>query len=188
MTPLKNTIQYKEKQLKELKEQLKESFESVKEHWNNTYHNSFIDSCEMIYLLMQGKKYKPYDFSRGFKLRRGQEWKKENYYDYALIYLQEFGSPGGFISLESGLFDATSGRHKKMWFSAIKDKKEERSFEEFTNQLKTDLKFLKESFENAVKETESGAYSTEGYLIEYEEKRLKTGKYYIYLENTSRRL
>ena len=187
MIPLKNTIQCKEEQLKRLKEQEKESFESVKEHWNSTYHNYFTDNCEMIYLLMQGKKYKPYNFNADYKIERAKEWKKEVYFDYSNIY-QGFGSPIGFISLESGLFDATSSKHKLMWLSAIKNKKEDRSFEDFTSQLKTDLDFLLKSFEDAVKETETGAYSTDNYLIEYEEKRLKTGNYYIYLENTSRRI
>lgn len=187
MTPLKNKIQDKENQLKSLKEQLKQSFESVKEHWNSHYHSSFTDHCEMIYLLMQGKKYELYSFNKEYKIERAKEWKKEIYFDYCNIY-QGFGSPIGFISLQSGLFDATSSKHKLMWLSAIKNKKEERGFKEFINQLKTDLDFLLTSFENAVDETESGVYSADSYLIEYEEKKLKTGKYYIYLENTSRRI
>jgi hypothetical protein len=187
MTTLKSKIERKELELERLRTQLQESFESVREHWNSNYHNSFTDKCEMIYLLMQGKKYQPYSFSKEYKIERAQMWRTKELLDYCNIY-QGFGNPIGFIALENALFDATSGKHKNMWFSAIKSKKEERSFEEFGNQLKTDLEFLKQSFENAVKESGSGAYSTDSYLIEYEEKELETGKYYIYLENTTRRL
>jgi hypothetical protein len=187
MQPLKNKIKYKENSLKQLKEQLKASFESVKEHWNSTYHSSFTDNCEMIYLLMQGEVYNPYNFGKTYQIKRAKDWKTEVCFDYCSIYLQEYGNPDGFISLESGLFDATSSKHKKMWLSAIKDKKEERGFEDFKSQLKTDLDFLLKTFENAVKEQGSGAYSTDSYLIEFEEKKLKTVKYYIYLEDTSRR-
>lgn len=187
MTPLKIEIERLQEKITRKKEQLNESYGALKQYWNDTYHNSFKDRCEMIYLYTQGKIYKPYNFSNNFKLEREQEWKKKNYYDYCNIY-EGFGSPIGFISLESGLFEATKGKHKLMWLSAIKDLKEERSFEQFSEQLKTDSKFLCECFENAIKEKGSGVYSTDNYLLEIEEKRLKTEKYYIYLENTSRRL
>jgi hypothetical protein len=141
----------------------------------------------MVYLLMQGEEYKPYSFSDKYKIERAQEWKKDNYFDFSHIY-KGFGNPVGFISLESGLFDATSLKHKKMWVEAVKNNKEERSFVEFEEQLRTDLNFLISSFENAVREKDSGVFNTQPYLIVFEEKRLKTGKYYIYLENTSRRM
>jgi hypothetical protein len=187
MKTLETEIKYKEKELKELKLQLKESFESVKECWGNIYHDSFTDRCEMIYALIQGKIFKPYRLNPQYKIERAKEWKTNLFFDYCNIY-QGFGNPIGFISLKNGLFDATSRKHKQMWLSNIEHKKEERSFEEFTGLLKTDLNFLIESFETLVKERETGVYSTDNYLIEYENKRLKTGKYYIYLENTSRRL
>lgn len=187
MKNIKNEIEYKENRLKELKEKLKVSFESVKEHWNTTYHRDFTDKCEMVYLLLQGLKYSPYSFSKEYKIERAKEWKKDTILDYCNIY-KGFGSPIGFISLKSGLYDATRDKHKEMWQKAIEYEREIRGFEDFKKQLKKDFKFLTTSFENYIRERSTGAYSNDPYLIEFEERRLRTGKYYIYIEGTSRNL
>ena len=186
MELLKWEIEDLESRLKELKENQKQSFESVKKHWNSTYHSDLKDKCEMIYMLAQGKSYNPYNFRDDLKFSRGENWKSKEYFDFCHIY-KGFGNPSGFVSLECGLFHATQSKHKKMWLWAIKNEKEENSFENFSERLKTDIEFLIKSFNNHLKEVESGAYSTQPYLVEFEDKRLKSGKFYIYLEGTSRK-
>lgn len=187
MRLIKNKIVEAKKELNELNETFKKSFNSVKEHWASAYHNSFSDKCEMVYFLAQGKLYKPYRFDEDFKIERAREWKKDICLDYCHIRFERYGAPSGFISVKNGLFDATSSKHKSMWLKAIETNKEVRSFEDFKKQLKKDTNFLIKSFEEGEKEHGSGVFSTEGYLTEFEEKRLKTGKYYIYLEGTTRK-
>ena len=179
-------IESLQKDLQQLKERRKESFESIKEHWSSTYHNSLKDKCEMIYMLAQGLKYNPYSFREDLKLTHAQVWKTNEYLDFCYIY-EGFGSPTGFVSTENGLFNATQSKHKKMWLWAIENKKEESSFEIFAKKLKDNRDYLIEIFNETVTERGSGVYSTNPYLIEFEEKKLKTGKFYIYLENTSRK-
>jgi hypothetical protein len=176
-------------ELASLRHKQKESFNSVLKEVEGAYFNSFKEECHKVLCLISGETYRPFD-SR-YNLHRGKVWKTETYLDYFDIYNKEgFGKPIGFIALESGLFEATERYHHSMWVTAIKDsfKKEFRSFEDFKENLKSDLKFLKDKFEEAVKETGSGAYSCKPYIEVYENKKLKLEKHYIYFEETSRRL
>lgn len=175
-----------EQKLQRLKNQEKDSFKSVSEYWNSIYHKSLKDKCEMIYMLAQGLKYKPYSFRDDLRFTHSQVRKTDKYLDYCYIY-KGYGKPVGFISLAEGLFDATQYHHKKMWMWAIENKKEENSFENFTGKLKSDIDYLIEVFNETVKETGAGVYSTYPYLVEFEEPKLKTEKFYLYLEETSKK-
>lgn len=188
MERIKDRIEELTQKLKKEKESLKISYDSVKEHWNSFYHRSLEDKCKMMFKLVQGLEYKPYTFSEKFVIKISENWNTKEHLDYCNIYDEGFGNPVGFISLPSGLFDATKEHHKAMWLNAIKEDKEERGFENYSAQLKEDLQFLINSFNSYCTERGTGAYSTRDYLIEFEEKRLKTGKFYIYLKGTSHKL
>jgi len=187
MTPIKNEIQSLETQIIRLKEKLKTSYESIKELWNDEYYSTFTDRCKMMYHLANGLKYERYPFNNDLDIGRQKNFNTKEVYDFCNIY-KGVGSRIGFISIASGLFDASSDRHKDMWLAAIKENKEVRSFEDYKTHLKNDVEFLLSSFEEAIRERGTGVYSTESYVMEVEEKRLKTGKYYIYIEGTSRRI
>lgn len=175
MKIIEKEIQYLQTQLEELRIEQKTSFDSVKEHWGSSYHADFKDKCEMIYLLAQGKVYEPYREILTFK--RGQLWQpSKEYLDFCNIYNDSLGNFIGFISLSGGLFDATKSWHKNMWLNAIKNNKEENSFENFSERLRDEKDFLIKNFNEV---------STQSYLVEFEDKKLKTGKFYIYnKENT----
>lgn len=189
MQNIKTEIERTQGSLKKLKEQRKASFESVKKEKVGNYYNSFKDVCKQVLCLYEGSIYYPY--SDKHNLYQGKEWKKENYYDFWNIYNTDgLGEPIGFISLQSGLFEATKSYHKQMWIKRITDcfKKEVRGYEDFCTNLKEDTDFLIECFENCIKETGTGTYSTEGYLEKFEEKGLGIKKHYIYYKETSRGL
>lgn len=176
-------IEKLQKKLNSLKAEQKASFESVKEHWDSTYHGSLKDKCEMIYMLAQGLEYRLYNLREDLKFERAKVWKTSDYLDFCNIY-KGFGSPVGFVSLETGLFDATEYKHKDMWMHAIKKEKERSSFDTFTEKLKTDIEYLKHIFNETVKESGSGGYST---IVEFEDNNLKTGKFFIYLKESTRK-
>lgn len=177
MKIIEKEIQYLQTKLEKLRIEQKTSFHSVKEHWNSSYHTDLKDKCEMIYLLAQGKIYNPYSLRQDLIFRRGRLWETtKDYLDFCNIYNEGVGNFIGFISLSGGLFDATKSWHKNMWLNAIKNNKEENSFENFSERLRDEKDFLIKNFNEV---------SAQSYLVEFEDKKLKTNKFYIYnKENT----
>src|SRR4051812_5955047 len=124
---IQNEIETLEKDLKRLKDRQKESVESVVKETSRDYYISLKDRAEQVMCLIEGRIYSPYDMQNVYKIEHAKQWKKEVYMDFCWIYERDgYGSPLGFISLLSGLFDATSDMHSKMWISAIKENKETR--------------------------------------------------------------
>lgn len=177
MQVIKWQIEEASRELKSLKDKERVSFISVKQKWDCSY-NDLTNRSEMIFCLMQGEKYNPYSLMVTFIDRVDYcDIRKDN---------DPYGYPSGFIAPEAGLFNATMSFHKKMWIHAVKNG-ETCSFSEYVEKLR-DNAFLIDSFNNHVKEKGTGVYSTRPYLIEYEEKRIKSGKWYVWIENTTRRL
>ncbi len=154
----------------------KESIASVFEARQKGYFNSFKDTCDQILHLIGGYKWDYYN--NRFSLNQDREWNTNNYYEICNIFDRTgYGKSIGFVCTGEYLFLATRFHHRNMWIHVIKDsfKKENRSFEDFSKNLETNIEFLIESFQSYISKKVEGAY-----IQTYENRKLKIKKHYIF--------